>query len=59
MGRGQGIDLRAEEEAARRAARSAVGGARFAGSGSRAKHTDLLGEQVLRGRLNRIGARSG
>ncbi|GMK54534.1 hypothetical protein CspeluHIS016_0111200 [Cutaneotrichosporon spelunceum] len=59
MGRGQGIDLRAEEEAARRAARSAVGGARFAGSGSRAKHTDLLGEQVLRARLNRLAHEHG
>jgi hypothetical protein len=58
MGRGQGIDMRAEEEAARRAARSAVGGAKFAGSGSRAKQTDLLGEQVLRARLHRIGERS-
>ncbi|KLT41055.1 hypothetical protein CC85DRAFT_297230 [Cutaneotrichosporon oleaginosum] len=59
MGRGQGIDLRAEEEAARRAARSAVGGARFAGSGSRAKHTDLLGEQALRARLHRISHEHG
>ncbi|BEI80199.1 hypothetical protein CcaverHIS002_0107280 [Cutaneotrichosporon cavernicola] len=59
MGRGQGIDLRAEEEAARRAARSAVGGARFAGSGSRAKQTDLLGEQVLRVRLNRLAHEHG
>lgn len=55
MGRGQGIDLRAEEEAQRRAFRSAVGNTKFAGNASRARHTDLFGEPKLRKRLNEIG----
>lgn len=57
MGKGNGIDLRAEEEAARRAfARSAVGNIKFAGNMSRARNTDLFGEVALRTRLNQIGA---
>lgn len=55
MGRGQGIDMRAEEEAARRAVRSNVGNIKFAGSLSRARRTDLFGEQALRARLNHLG----
>ncbi|TXT11034.1 hypothetical protein VHUM_01785 [Vanrija humicola] len=60
MGRGQGIDLRAEEEAARRAfSRSAVGNLRYAGENSRARHTDLFGEQALRARLSQLAQRHG
>lgn len=55
MGKGSGIDLRAEEEAARRAQRSAVGNIKFAGNASRARHTDLFGEVAMRNRLNQIG----
>ncbi|EJT47100.1 hypothetical protein A1Q1_04174 [Trichosporon asahii var. asahii CBS 2479] len=54
MGKGSGIDLRAEEEAARRAQRSAVGNIKFAGNASRARHTDLFGEVAMRNRLNQI-----
>ncbi|KAL1410184.1 hypothetical protein Q8F55_004189 [Vanrija albida] len=60
MGRGQGIDLRAEEEAARRAfSRSAVGNIRYAGENSRARQTDLFGEQALRGRLSQLAQKHG
>ncbi|WOO78907.1 uncharacterized protein LOC62_02G002446 [Vanrija pseudolonga] len=60
MGRGQGIDLRAEEEAARRAfSRSAVGNLQYAGENSRARQTDLFGEQALRARLSQLAQRHG
>lgn len=56
MVRGQGFDMRAEDEAARRAVRSTVGNVRYAGLASRARQTDLFGEKALRKRLNDIGA---
>lgn len=55
MGRGQGIDYRAEEEAQRRALRSTVGNMRYAGDLSRARNTDLFGEAAFRQRWQKLG----